>query len=155
MTRAGLPLAEVEATVLEAERLADELEALGSDAAAEAPLFTRALRTMARNLRLALIAPPEEVVLLKMVLGLETTIRRVSSRNLAPGGDPPPSQRATLPPPPGLSAEELWERLPPSDRGPETARCPVPKDSEIRFKVEAKNLKSGSCVRASRARKGS
>lgn len=141
MTRAGLSLAEVEATVLDAERLADELEALGAEAGPEAPLFSRALRTMARNLRLALIAPPDETVLLKMVLGLETTIRRVSVRNLSLGDSVPPSQRATLPPPPGLAPQEVWEKA--SDRGPETARCPAPKESEIRAKAHVPAKKSG------------
>jgi hypothetical protein len=144
MTRAGLSLADVEATVLEAEQLADELDMLGAEAGSEAPLFSRALRAMARNLRMALISPPEEIVLMKMVLGLETTIRRVSSRNLALAGAPPPSQRATLPPPPGLTPQEVWERVPSSDRGPETARCPVPKESEIRAKAALPVKKSGS-----------
>ena len=143
MTRAGLSLAEVEATVLDAEQLADELDVLGADAGPEGPLFSRALRTMARNLRLALIAPPEETVLLKMVLGLETTIRRVSVRNLSVSESLPPSQRATLPPPPGLAPEEVWENHPASDRGPETARCPVPKESEIRAKATIPAKKSG------------
>lgn len=144
MTRAGLSLAEVEATVLEAEQLANELDALGDEAGSEGPLFSRALRAMARNLRLALIAPPDEVLLMKMVLGLETTIRRVSSRNLAVAGSPPASQRATLPPPQGLTPQEVWESIPPSDRGPETTRAPVPKESEIRAKAVEPAKKSGS-----------
>lgn len=146
MSRAGLSLAEVEATVLDAEQLADELERAGPDAPPEAALFVRALRSMAKNLRLALVSPPDEVVLMKMVLGLETTIRRVSSRNLVFHESPPASQRPTLPPPAGLTPREIWESIPPSDRGPETARCPVPKSSEIRAKADSdkkKKKKSG------------
>lgn len=137
MKRAGLSFTELEATVLDAERLANELDALGPEGGAETVLFARALRTMARNLRFALVSPPDELMLMKMVLSLETTIRRVSARAIDSGG-PPPSQRATLPPPPGLTPREVWDSLPPSKpRGPETVRCPKPKDSEIRAKVEA------------------
>ena len=122
--------------MLDAERLASELDALGPDGGSESMLFARALRTMARNLRFALVSPPDEIMLMKMVLSLETTIRRVSARALDSAG-PPASQRATLPPPPGATPREVWDSLPPSrPRGPETVRCPLPKDSEIRAKVE-------------------
>jgi hypothetical protein len=136
MNKGGLSFGEIEATVLDAERLANELDALGPDGGAESMLFARALRTMARNLRFALVSPPDEIMLMKMVLSLETTIRRVSARAIDAGG-PPASQRPTLPPPAGLTPREVWDSLPPSKpRGPETVRCPVPKDSEIRAKVE-------------------
>jgi hypothetical protein len=134
--KAGLSLTEVEASILDAERLAEELDAVGADGAPEAALFARALRTLARNLRFALVSPPDELQLMKMVLDLETTIRRVSARALDTGGVPP-SQRPTLPPPPGLTARDIWESLPASKPGPETVRCPpAPKDSAIRPKVE-------------------
>ncbi len=151
----GLSDAEIEATVEDAERIAGELEALGDGAGVEGPLFSRALRTMARTLRMAIIARPEESVLARMVLGLETTLRRVSARTLEADGQPP-SQRATLPPPSGLSPEEIWADASPGPEqlhGPVTRRTepplpglqrpapPAPRGSEVRQKAGAASKK--------------
>jgi hypothetical protein len=139
MSRTASTEADLERAVQEAEILAADLEAAAregaGDASADCALFARALRSMARTIRLGIVAQIDDVTLLRFHVRLETTMRRAAAQ-LVEMGVAPTSQRPTTPPPPGRTPSEVWsgQDVPSGER--QTMRPPPPATtSEIRAKV--------------------